>query len=165
MSEQNIIFKDFDITEGKISFICIVISEVEEEQEYNLFFQLNRNIVPRHDLIALALSTLCGNVFSNIHFDLEVCSETIIEIEKFTKSRVTVSSELNSQMLKKNRTGDANISLNFSGGFDSLAALCLMPEKTKLVSMNFGKSFERERTIFLWILIPTLSPLTFVKKD
>ncbi|MBQ2801073.1 MAG: hypothetical protein IJF03_06770 [Lachnospiraceae bacterium] len=45
----------------------------------------------------------------------------------------------------KERTGCI---LNFSGGFDSLAALYLMPEDTKLVAIDFGGWFEREKEFF-----------------
>lgn len=38
--------------------------------------------------------------------------------------------------------------MNFSGGFDSLAAKCLMPPDTSLVSMDFGGRFSRERSFF-----------------
>lgn len=46
---------------------------------------------------------------------------------------------------EKERTGCI---LNFSGGFDSLAALYLMPEDTKLVAIDFGGWFEREKEFF-----------------
>src|SRR5699024_6191564 len=37
--------------------------------------------------------------------------------------------------------------LNFSGGFDSLAALAFLPENSSLVSMDFGSYFSREMQI------------------
>lgn len=134
-------FYNFDINEGYIKLTY----NISDKDIGELFFELSPSIRPRNDLIATALSTLCGRVYSEIHYDLEVSRSVISGISKYTLADITVlkSGGNTAKRLRRNNT-----TLNFSGGFDSLAAKCLMPTGTKLVSMDFGGKFSRERKFF-----------------
>jgi hypothetical protein len=143
-SNSRISFTDFDLADGYIGFYFYAQNE-ELENTGMLYFELRPAIKPKHDLIALALSTLCGREYSNIHFDLNITSSTVKAIQQFTQAQVTYKDSFE-KPIKKEKTG--NITLNFSGGFDSLAAKCLMPKNTNLVSMDFGGRFSRERKFF-----------------
>ncbi len=151
MSE--IFFTDFKIKKGKISFNY---KELNGESG-NIYFHLTPAITPKADIVALALSTLCGKQYSKIYFDLRINSDTISKISNYTEAKVSSKEEfvLENESKKRIRkifnfikSKNASVTLNFSGGFDSLAAKCLMPKGTKLVSMDFGGNFSREREFF-----------------
>ena len=99
---------------------------------------------PHNDLVALALSTLCGRRYKSIHFGLPVSDRVVDGIGRFSLAAVTAAGNLSPVSIEE-RSG---LTLNFSGGFDSLAARCLLPEGTNLVSMDFGGRFARENKFF-----------------
>ncbi|OOB79956.1 MAG: hypothetical protein BEN18_02185 [Epulopiscium sp. Nuni2H_MBin001] len=134
-------FRNFVINPGYFS-TQIITSDKSDTIE----FELSEKFIPNNDLIAVALSTLCGTQYKNIYMDLLVSTEALEGIKKFTQANVTVKGENLSPPTYKNRTN--NIILNFSGGFDSLAALCIMPDNTKLVSIDFGHWFIAEQKFF-----------------
>lgn len=144
---QKISFSDFTITEG---FIKVNAKSFENNSLYKedyLIFELSEKIIVSDDVIATALSTLCGSKFDEIYFNLEVCDETLKIIEKFTKSKIS-SKKLTKKSVNKTFFNNENIVLSFSGGFDSLAALILAPNNIKLISIDFGDEFKREATFF-----------------
>jgi len=117
-------------------------SSESDEREHKLNFKLPAGVEPGSNLIALALSTLCGKRYAEIDMNLPVNEYCRRSIADFTGARVRCD-ESSSQI-----TTGTNICLNFSGGFDSLACKMLLPEDTKLVSMDFGGNFSRERVFF-----------------
>lgn len=134
---NSILFNKFIIEPGYIE--CFYEDSLEESG--TLKFELSEPVVPRNDLIALSLSTLCGRKYQQIELELSISSRAKVNIERFTNSEVIVKTFEQISHRRKKRT---NLTLNFSGGFDSLAALSLMPENTMLVSMDFGGRFSRE---------------------
>src|SRR5699024_4505488 len=62
-------------------------------------------------------------------------------IENFTKSTLNIKENDSSIVVTQNKH---NHTLNFSGGFDSMAALAFLPNHSSTVSMDFGGSFNRE---------------------
>lgn len=110
-----------------------------------LKFDLEPAINPGNDLVAIALSTLCGRGnYTSIYFDFPLQSKTIEKIKLFCYCDIKVLSVLEDEVDKIKTT---NV-LSFSGGFDSLATKYIMPYDTKLVSMDFSGKFARERTFF-----------------
>ncbi|MBS4200629.1 hypothetical protein KHA93_13405 [Bacillus sp. FJAT-49732] len=139
---SKITFTNFEISDGYISF------HYKEElvgEGGTIYFELVPGIRPKTDLIAIAISTLCARKYTSIHYDLQVSNSTVSAISKFTLANVTAKESLDNNIHRKRRN---NVTLNFSGGFDSLAAKCLMPDDTSLVSMDFGGRFSREKTFF-----------------
>ena len=146
MSAETIRFWDFQpISTGGFSCNC---RSSKFGRDDCLEFALSPNpgdIAP--DVIAIALSTLCGTSYGNITIELDVSEQCAKAVEKYTHASVSFSGVTNAthQVVRKG----GNIALNFSGGFDSLAAYSLMPkEQTKLVSIDWGGHFFREELFF-----------------
>ena len=108
-----------------------------------LSLQFSREIEVSGEGLALALSTLCGKTFETIRFGFDLPESTREDIAHWTESDVEVSGTVDKEMRELSGTV-----LNFSGGFDSLAAHYLLPEDHKLVSLDFGGRFSRERNFF-----------------
>ncbi|MNZ36665.1 hypothetical protein D3C78_540940 [compost metagenome] len=144
---KKIIFSEIYISE--VGFDTVIIEEDNSTvKKWSVHFNLNKEIALHHDLVALSLSTLCGrNNYSDITMDLDISPYMFNKIKDFTLSNFLVRS-LNSESTDYLETTRDGITLNFSGGFDSLSALCLMPDDTNLVSMDFGGRFGREKDFF-----------------
>lgn len=108
-----------------------------------LWFQLPTPVRPRDDVIALCLATLCGKVYDSVEFDLVYSERCAQSLRKITGAEVTAPSGP-----EYYRRRGATAALNFSGGFDSLAVLEMMPQDTALISLDFGGRFARERASF-----------------
>lgn len=109
----------------------------------NVDFSFSEDLKVSGSTLANALSTLAGNKYERIHFGFEVAEDTRLRIAEWTCSEV--SSEGTESFSIGETSGTV---LNFSGGFDSLAARFLLPEDTKLVSMDLGGAFARESRFF-----------------
>lgn len=122
-----------------------VTGEFEDKGKLNLWFEASLDWVLSDDIIASALTSLCEKKYNEIFFDLDCNKNVVDSIRRFTGAKVRCRNERNIEMI----SGGGNAyAINFSGGFDSLAAYCLMPQNTYLISMDFGKKFERERFFF-----------------
>jgi len=143
-STKEIRFTDFSITPGSIEFRARRIRDGQDHTD-DLYFHFSSPVVPRHDLIALALSTFCGRSFDKITFELVLSGQTITDIAAFTQATIKTSGTDDGKAAVPEKT---NLALSFSGGFDSLAAYSIMPEETKLVSIDFGHWFQRETDFF-----------------
>ncbi|SDL33617.1 hypothetical protein [Lacicoccus qingdaonensis] len=119
----------------------IKVDYQDENHSHFIEFKLNVPIFIREDLIALALATLCGTKYDEISMELTVSKITKENIEKFTKSELFIKT--NEYPMVESKSRDKH-TLNFSGGFDSLASLPFLPQNSSLVSMNFGGPFQRE---------------------
>lgn len=121
--------------------------EVDVEYEagtFRLFYEFDRRVPTSSTLVALALSTLCGTRFDRVSFDFEVEESALETIRGFTRAVVQAIGTSDSRR-QTYRGGNV---LSFSGGFDSMAALALMPDDTHLVSIDFGGWFTREADFF-----------------
>ena len=94
------------------------------------------------DVIAIALCTLAGrDNFAFIKFEWGISEKSVQSIKQYTNAEIVCDKRIDDYDNIQN--GD-KIAINFSGGFDSLAARALMPEGILLISLDFGKGFERE---------------------
>lgn len=132
----------------KISFENITIKEGYIRSDYSddtsshyIEFELSTPIMVREDLIAFAFATLCGTKYDDIHMDLTLNKHIQKSIEEFTRANLHCKTTISTKLINKNF---GNQTLNFSGGFDSLAALAFLPQNSSLVSMDFGGGFSRE---------------------
>lgn len=113
---------------------------------HELWFKFSEPVLLTDDAIAIAMATLCGRAYDRIEFDLSPSAQALRVVSEFTRAlEVTTTRGVATQALPSTREGHV---LSFSGGLDSLAALSLMPDGTKLVSMDFGGRFARERKFF-----------------
>lgn len=141
----SISFENIDLlTNG--GFRCSVVSSkyLKEEPDELMFEMSPKPDRLTSDQIALALSTLCGRAYASIRMDLHVSENCAKTIEAYTQAELTFAGR---GVLASRREGREYL-LNFSGGFDSLAALSLMPESTRLVSNDWGGNFSREAEFF-----------------
>ena len=134
---------NFNIEKGHIDFKCYIFDS-EKEVEYDIFFDLDDEVIPSNDAIACAISTLAGTTFTDLEINLPISVEMRANIAAFTKASIIAPVNSDAYFTREGR----NIVLNFSGGFDSLAAFYLMPKNVKLVSMDFDGAFKRERNFF-----------------
>ncbi|GAB3531940.1 hypothetical protein GCM10027403_03210 [Arthrobacter tecti] len=140
---SKIAFEDITIAPSRVD-LDVTFNDGEVLQEHHLWFDFSEPVNPTNDSVALALSTLCGKAFSNVSIDLEASPDVVAAVRGFTGAELQIS-ENPTPAYPKKRSGHV---LNFSGGFDSLAALSLMPRETQLVSLDFGGRFSREREFF-----------------
>ena len=135
---QSISFTEFDLSQaGHVS--CTVTREgVEDELWFDLPFA--GTVAP--DLLAAGLATLCGTVFDRVEMDLPLGPDTAEVIRVATRSEL-VHRPGRDIVRRKGRQH----ALNFSGGFDSLAARAVLPD-CELISLDFGGRFSRERPLF-----------------
>lgn len=116
--------------------------EVQREDVQQLWIRLPYEAFVSPDVIALALATLCGTTFDSISLDLPVGPTAHAQIEKHTRATLHAPEGKD----RSHRPG-TETALNFSGGFDSLAALAVL-ENPLLISLDFGGRFSRERSYF-----------------
>ena len=127
---------------GSIRFSGEEIIDFQDKKQ-ELFFELPDGIIPDNNLLGYVIATMVGKKYDKVTIDLELDEDTRRNIEKFTNAEVIVRGICNEKISIEKEN---NIILNFSGGFDSLAVLCLLPkEKVKLVFVDFGGWFEREK--------------------
>lgn len=123
--------------------------EVTVEQDgaapETLRFEAPRSVSFGTDLIAHSLSTVAAEHHAEVHFDFPVSAACLRRIRPFTHCLPTAAAIAEEERWTRNEAG---VTLSFSGGFDSLAALALMPADTSLVSIDFGGDFARERRSF-----------------
>ena len=131
-----------DLPEG--GFECVICASDHLQPDRVWFKMSPRPSTLSEDAMALTMSTLCGQDYSAIEIDLSVSRTVFDVIREFTKSELTVR-KVTDALPKSGRLGCA---LNFSGGFDSLAARAILPEGTPLVSVHFEGGFDREAEFF-----------------
>lgn len=109
-----------------------------------LHFDLGVRHRPVDDVLALALALLIGRKYDSISYDgLAAPAKCREVIEQITGSAVSLK-----EVGPKPRRAAKHSVLSFSGGFDSLAAMDMMPRGSKRFSFDFGGKFSRERPFF-----------------
>lgn len=143
-AKRVISFKDFLVKKGRVEFVCTRLED-QAIKEDHIYYDYDYDYIPRNETIALTLITFCGQRYNIVHMDLVINCKIYQEIELFTRAEVIVKESVAApfEFAKGNK-----ITLNFSGGFDSLAALCLLPDDINLVSMDFGEGYVREKEFF-----------------
>lgn len=100
---------------------------------------------PDDDLIAGVFASLAGPNLEAVSMELSLTNPIRVAIESFCGCELDCGSRTEGQDWI---SGYDNHALSFSGGFDSLAALALLPDQPTLVSMDFGGWFQRETDFF-----------------
>ncbi|RMB61253.1 hypothetical protein [Tessaracoccus antarcticus] len=120
------------------------VSVDEDGDSSELYFDLGVRHKPADDVVALALALLVGSKYQTIVYEgIEAPVECRETIEKISRGKV----ELKERGSRPHRVGKRSV-LAFSGGFDSLAAVSMMPPRSKRFSFDFGGKFARERPFF-----------------
>ena len=142
-TQHRIAFDHFDIKPSQFS--CDVLTSKREQVERIEFSMTPTVSEIDNDSIACALATLCGQGYSNVYLDLPITQKTKLQLMQFTRANWITNGVLPEQ---EETDQDSQMILNFSGGFDSLAAKALLPDDTNLVAVKFGGWFERESDFF-----------------
>lgn len=135
--ENKISFKNIDVSTGG-TIRCNVTRDATDE----LYIELPYSYRPSDDLIVAALASLCGTSFDLIEIDLPIGPAQKQALESLTRAKII--SKSGNDLRRK--PGQRN-ALNFSGGFDSLAAKAVLGD-VDLISLDFGGRFSRERIFF-----------------
>lgn len=142
-SGETMVFSNFMINNSEFS--CFVKSSKRGTADC-LTFTLKPEIhALHHDAIACALATMCGESYRDVYLELTISDKTKAILENFTGAKWHTLGSIPAIELQES---NKQIMLNFSGGFDSLAAKALLPDDTKLVAVDFGGWFEREAKFF-----------------
>lgn len=142
---KTISFTDIDVS-GDGWIRCNVTRESVQEFRIELPYSFN----PSPDLIAASYASLCGREFDEVRIDLPLGANQSKLLSERLQAKVVCQPGVD----RRRRPGTEN-ALNFSGGFDSLAAMDLLSNPL-LVSLDFGGQFMRERDFF-----SRFTPLTF----
>lgn len=138
---SNIVFTDFKATSNAFS---VTVEKTDKPAEV-VRFEAPSYVEFGNDLIAHSLSTLAARLHSSVHFDFPVSGACLRRIQEFTLCLPTAAAECDEEVWIRDEKA---VTLSFSGGFDSLAALAIMPRETHRVTIDFGGQFERERRSF-----------------
>lgn len=139
---RRIVFDSFNKTPGNITFNIKTYEDGELLNDDEIYFKFTEKFMVDDNIIAIALTTFCGVVFDEIYFDLTLHEDTVNNIAKYTHANVLTKLINNEKFISENRN---KIALNFSGGFDSLAAKILLGDYVELVSISF---FDIEYNFF-----------------
>lgn len=115
---------------------------IRDGEATDFHIRLPYSFEPAPDLIAATFVSIVGRAFEQIHLDIPIGAEQHKQLERWTESRIVARP---GEDLRRKR--GRNTALNFSGGFDSMAARILMPD-AELISLDFGGRFARERVFF-----------------
>lgn len=128
-----------------VSESSLILRKLQQlkKDSVNLRFKFDRELCVTGEGLALALSTLVGKSYGRIRFEFAIPESTRRDIEKWTGAEVYAAGEE-----RKTAYDSDGVVLNFSGGFDSLAARYLLPTGHHMVSMDFGGRFSREAKFF-----------------
>ena len=137
---REVSFQNLYRTEHEIRLDVVIGTQRE-----SLWFEFSEPAPLSNSNLAHALAAIVGTHFDHIAFEFPIASQDREHIERWTKSDVHTVGYLQD---RKPQQLDDSVVLNFSGGFDSLSALALLPKDTELVSMDFGGRFSREREFF-----------------
>ncbi|MBY8873528.1 hypothetical protein K7640_16960 [Micromonospora sp. PLK6-60] len=138
------VFSDFTVTDSQRLDFRYEIDRSGDRTAGEIYFEASRPIPFAPDAVALAVSTMCGPAYDRVRLDLRISPAAKQVVESFVRGEVAAPTR---ERPAGEGRREGNV-LNFSGGFDSLAALHLMPEETSLVSMDFGGRFATERPFF-----------------
>ena len=129
--------------------VRVVVNSTTRDNEDDIYFRLAPlKRTPSNDALACALATLCGKSYAEIDFDFPVSQEIVQRIKAFTCAKINAPQAEHHVAVIDHANRNCTTILNFSGGFDSLAAKALLPSSGKLVSMDFGGAFARETSYF-----------------
>ncbi|MBR0353404.1 MAG: hypothetical protein IJH53_09410 [Oscillospiraceae bacterium] len=155
MSKKEIWFRPIIIIHG---FICFLVKQITDERARTrpVYIKFD-SFVPSEDTVALVLASFCGSgQYHSIYMDLSICRDTFEKLNNWLEADLSVHAILDKDYfpstslttdLQQIRMDGTHAILNYSGGMDSLAFLCCLPPKTKLVSVYFT-GYEREFKFF-----------------
>lgn len=107
-------------------------------------FEVPPHFQVHNDCVAACLMTLCGTKYDEVDFNFPISTYCADVLRNDLKLGFIGPVD---KTLEPRRQGQ-QLGLNFSGGFDSLAAHLLLDGQAKLISCDFGGGFDREAKFF-----------------
>lgn len=148
MDKNTIEFLNFNIQEGNITFL--VRDNLENvEREFPSYLRLNRPVIPSETAIAAALFTLCRRNYAHIYVDLTVENTVCEKFSRACRTQINTKATFTAENKAFRINHKPQFAINFSGGFDSMSALCLLPEDVYIMSIDFQEcDWLNERAFF-----------------
>lgn len=107
-----------------------------------IWFSVPPDFHVHNDSVAATLATFCGTKYDTISLNFPISDHCEAALARHCSAAILKPGAI------APRVPGTEIGLSFSGGFDSLAAHLLAPNTMKLISLDFGMRFKRERTYF-----------------
>lgn len=139
-SPQSIDIRSIDLSGASLSVTLQSSDEGEQLVEFSMpqGYQLDR------ELVMIAVTTLIGTKYDVVRTAIPLSEACRREVAALCAAEV----EAPGAAARVRHERGHKLALNFSGGFDSMAALALLPDDVELVSLDFGGAFTRERDFF-----------------
>lgn len=131
----------FDSFNKQLGNVTLNIKTYENDtliKNDDIYFKLDEPIRVSDSQLAIALITFCRRGYDEIYFDLSLTKELINKLTAFTNARIITKEIIeheNNNFINQQKS--EKIALNFSGGFDSLAAKILLGDLVELISISF----------------------------
>lgn len=122
--------------------VRVVAEDDGRSDSSSISFSVPPDFFVHGDRLAAVLAALCAPVHRQIEFHFPISEDCRSYLSRHRGVEVKAAGSVSPR-----HPGDG-IGLNFSGGYDSLAAYLLSPEKVQLISTDFGERFRRERDYF-----------------
>lgn len=146
-SSNSISFSNFNITNQEIRVNIITKEKGIIKISDEIYFKFNKNINISNDTLAIVLSICSKLKYEFIYIDLIISKELLKELKKYTYGDIKVKGIIDND--KSNiKERKEKIIINFSGGFDSLSLLSLLPKNSYDLVSVYWKGFEREKEFF-----------------
>lgn len=121
-----------------------VTLESSDEGEQLVEFSMPEGYHLDRELVMIAVTTLIGTKYDVVRTAIPLSERCQRDVAALCAADV----EAPTTAEREHRERGHKLALNFSGGFDSMAALALLPDDVELVSLDFGGAFARERDFF-----------------
>ena len=145
-------FSQFSIEPGRVEY-TVTEHGGNRLQPVRVWFEIESGAKPAPELVALTCATIAGRGCEAVHFELPLGGQAWEAIRRFTAAECSCLEEsiegtAAREAREADRVGHRNLALSFSGGMDSLGLLGALPDETKLVAVDWGGDFARERIMF-----------------
>lgn len=147
MAKNSISFKNFVFNPKEIRMNIIIQEKGKIKILDEIYFKFNKKMNISNDTLAVVLSICAKLKYQYIYFDLIISNDIFEKINKYTFGDLRVKGVRNDHIstLKEKKE---KIIINFSGGFDSLSLLSLLPKNSYDLVSVYWKGYEREENFF-----------------
>lgn len=143
-----IVFDSFNKMPGHITLNIKTYENNNLVKDDEIYFKMDVPLIISDSQLAIALSTFCRRGYDEIYFDLSLTPDLINKLTIFTNAKISTKQILeheHNNSIYHHQKHCGKIALNFSGGFDSLAAKILLGNYVELISISF---FDIEYNFF-----------------
>ncbi len=147
ISSNSITFSNFKFKSQEIRVNIITKEKGKIKISDEIYFKFNKNITISNDTLAIVLSICSKLKYEFIYIDLIISKEILNQLKKYTYGDIKVKGVIDKENLSI-KEKEEKIIINFSGGFDSLSILSLLPKNSYDLVSVYWKGFEREKEFF-----------------